>query len=235
MCDPLTIAGIALTAGSTAINTIASGKVNSARNDAMAAERIRQHTLDQEAAGVNTKSQDRYQDFQGKQDKASTDLGKYFTSQDVAEPTAESALPTSASNIVVQEEAKQRGKAQDFTDKTGNALGNLRAFGDVLGDTSRGQARDAGYIGQINGFKQGSSGVLPYELDSASHAGDGLKLFGDILGGVGGITTKAGIVGKPAVPSTLSSVIGYNPAGSYFPAAPSSGLGGSLGRLFGGV
>lgn len=235
MCDPLTIAGIALTAGSTAVNTIANNKVNAARNDALQAERIRQQGLDKEASGINTQSQDRYQDFQGKQDQAGTDLGKYFTSQDVTEPTAEAALPTSASNIVVQEEAKQRGKAQDFTDKTGNALGQLRAFGDVLGDTSRGQARDAGYLGQINGFKQGSSNVLPYELDQASHAGDGLKLFGDVLGGVGGITTKAGIVGKQTMPTSLGQVIGYSPGASTFPSAPNASLGNSLSRLFGGV
>lgn len=209
--------------------------MNAARNDALAAESIRQKSLDKEAAGINTTSQNRYQDFQGQQAKDATDLGKYFTDQQVAEPTAEAALPTSASNIVVQEEAKQRGQAQDFTNKTGNALGQLRAFGDVLGNTSRGQARDAGYIGQIGDFKQGSSNVLPYELDQASHAGDGLKLFGDILGGVGGVTTKAGIVGGQTSPSSLGAVIGYNPSASAFPAAPTPSLGSSLGRLFGGV
>ena len=40
MCDPITIAGIALTVGSTVANTIAQNKVQAARNNAMAAERI---------------------------------------------------------------------------------------------------------------------------------------------------------------------------------------------------
>lgn len=42
MCDPITIAGIALTAGSTIANTIAANRVQRARDDALAAERIRQ-------------------------------------------------------------------------------------------------------------------------------------------------------------------------------------------------
>ncbi|AAL44650.1 hypothetical protein EN41_19925 [Agrobacterium tumefaciens] len=61
------------------------------------------------------------------------------------------------------------------------ALGRLRAFGDVLGENSRLQARDASQIGQIGGFKRGSSNVMAYELDAANQKGNGLKLFGDAL------------------------------------------------------
>jgi hypothetical protein len=71
----------------------------------------------------------------------------------------------------------------------------LRAFGDILGDTSRLQARDASQVGTIGSFKRGSSAVLPLELDEANHAGDGMKVFGDLLGGFGGIATSAGLSG----------------------------------------
>lgn len=195
MCDPLTIAGVALTAGSTVANYAAQQKVQRARDDAMAAERIRQQGLDKEAAALNTQSQDRYQDFEGQQDQKAGQLAEYFTGQDVAEPSAEAALPTSASNITVAEEAKQRAGAKAFTDRSGQALGELRSFGDLMGGLGRLQARDATEIGQIGGFKRGSSGVLSYELDDASRAGDGLKLFGDILGGVGGLATSSGLSG----------------------------------------
>lgn len=161
----------------------------------MAAERIRQGTLDQEAQALNAQSQDRYQDFEGKQTERSTQLADYFTGQDVPEPTAEVAIPTTASNITVKEEAKQRGQATDFTNRTGAALGNLRSFGDLLADTSRLQARDAGLIGQLGGFKRGSSNVLGYELDDASQAGNGMKMFGDLAGGFGGVALNAGLSG----------------------------------------
>lgn len=194
MCDPITIAGAALTAISTGANAIAQNKVAAARNDALHAERIRQRGFDQEAAALNAHSQDQYQDFGGQQAQKSSSLADYFTqAQQTPEPTAAQALPASSSNLVVNEEAAQRADARASTDKSAAALGQLRSFGDVLGDLSRTQARDAGYIGQIGSFKKGSSAVLPYELDAASQKANGLKLFADITGGLGSIGTAYGI------------------------------------------
>lgn len=96
----------------------------------------------------------------------------------------------------MREEQKQRGQARDFTDETGAALGNLRAFGDLLGGIGREQAQDAGLLGQVNRFKQGSSGVLNLELDEASRAGSGLRLLGDVLGLGGGMAVSSGLNGK---------------------------------------
>lgn len=204
MCDPVTIAGIALTAGSTVVNSMAAGKAQRARDDALAAERIRQTGLDREAQALNTQSQDRYTDFSGQQDERSKELGDYFTEQQIekgsaneqaAQDMADAALPTSTSNITMAEENNQRGKAREFSNAQGEALGNLRAFGDLLGEVGRYQARDASQIGQIGGFKRGSAGVLPYELDAASHTADDMKLFGDILGLGGSVGTAAGLGG----------------------------------------
>jgi hypothetical protein len=235
MCDPLTIAGIALTAGSTVVNGMAASKVAKARDSALAAERMRQNTLDKEASALNLQSQDRYQNFEGQQSQEATKLGDYFAGQTTAEPTAAEALPAASSNITVQEENKQRDKARDFTDKTGAALGNLRAFGDLLGTIGRSQARDAGLIGQIGGFKAGSSNVLPFELDEASQKGNGLKMLGDILGGVGSVATGAGLsggsifgIGAKAAAPTIS--------GTMKAMAPAAGASGTLrlSSLYGG-
>jgi hypothetical protein len=195
MCDPVTIAGVALTGLSTGLNYAAQAKAQNARDDAMAAERIRQSGLDKEADALNVQSQERYEGFEGKQDERSSSLADFFTSQQVPEPGAAEALPASSSNIAVRNEQKERGKAKEFTDRTGTALGELRSFGDLLGGIGRDQARDAGLIGQIGGFKRGSSGVLPFELDAASHAGDGLGLFADLAGGAGGLATSYGLSG----------------------------------------
>lgn len=203
MCDPLTIAGIALTAGSTVANSIAQNKIRRARDDSLAAERIRQGGLDREADAINLRSQDRYQDFEGQQDDRSGELTDYFNDQTEAAGQANAAAsealiaPQSGSDITVREEANQRGKAREFTDQQGEALGSLRAFGDLLGEVSRSQARDASLIGQIGGFKRGSSSVLPYELDAAMSAGDGAKTFGDILGLGGSVAMGAGLTRGP--------------------------------------
>jgi hypothetical protein len=192
----LTIAGIGLSVGGTVANYAANQRVESARNDALAAERIRQQGLDREAAALNTASQDRYQDFAPQQAETAAGLGEYFAGEQVAEPTAAEALPTSTSNITVREEQNQRQQARDFTNNQGAALGQLRSFGDLLGGIGREQARDASQIGQIGGFKTGSAGVRPYELDAASQAGNGMKFFGDVLGGLGSVGLNAGLSGR---------------------------------------
>jgi len=84
------------------------------------------------------------------------------------------------------------------------ALARLRSFGDVLGSIGRLNARDAGVLQQISGFKMGSNNALPYELDAAQQQGSGLRLLGDVLGGAGQIAVGAGLQGAPA--GTASTV-----------------------------
>ena len=197
MCDPVTIGGIALQGASMLANKSADSKVEKARRSAMTAERIRQTGLDREAEALNHASRDRYNNFGEQQADKSVELGDFFKTQNEALP-AESAgqsepMPTSSSNIVVQERAKQQGKAKAFSDQQAGALGDLRAFGDLLGGISLKQGSDAAQIGSIGGFKRGSANVLPLELEGANAAGDKMKMFGDILGGVGSLATGAGI------------------------------------------
>lgn len=214
MCDPLTIAGIAMTAGSLAANQSAASKVAKARDSAIEAENIRQRGYDQEALALNEQSQGRYGDFKGKQDQKGKSLSDYFEGQ--AKPVSESGgtgeplMPLSASNVVVQEEAKQLGKARQFGSQQDQALANMRAFGDLLGGISRDQANDAARIGIVGSFKKGSSGVLPLELEAANSAGAKMKMFGDILGAAGTVTTMAGLGG------------GWDKLSGWFSSAPAS-------------
>lgn len=198
---------------------MAASKANAAREDVLAAERIRQQGYDQEAQGLNKKSREQYTDFGGKQEAKAKSLGDYFTAPapDGVNQDAAAALPsTDSSDIVTQEMDKQANAARMFTDQQGAALGNLRAFGDTLGDTSREQGRNASLVGQIGGFKRGSSNITPLELDKASQAGSGLQLFGDILGGLGSIGTSYGLTKGPAVAKAGASLA---PATSLRPMA----------------
>lgn len=235
MCDLITAAGIALSGAGALANSRAQSKVAKARSATLAQERARQDALETEAGKLNTQSQDRYQDFGGQQDAKAQELGDYFSAQTVApDGVNDSAnLPRSSSNIVLAEDTKQRGEARDFTNKTGAALGNLRAFGDHLGSISRAQARDAGQIGQIGGFMRGSSSILPYELEAANSAGDGAKLFGDILSGAGSLATSAGITGPgKAMLGTASDPWAYSRvAGATLPTQQKK-LGMSLGSIY---
>lgn len=216
MCEPATIAALALSAGSALANNMAQQKAAKAQDRVMAAERIRQNRFDQEAAALNTQSQDRYKDFEGTQGETANDLAQYFQGQqaqaaDAAGVGARDLLPASSSNLVVRDEGQKRDLADAFSDRQGAALGNLRAFGQTIGDVGRLQARDASQIGQIGGFKRGSAGILPMELDRASQAGNGMKAFADVLNlasaGVGGMKNTSLFGSTP----TVTAAPAYDP------------------------
>ena len=179
MCDPLVIAGAVLTVGSTVANTIASNQQRKARDDALAAERIRQRGFDQESDALNLTARERYEDAPAQQDEKTSDLAAMFTEQQG--PPAPALLPTSGSQLVNREETQQRGAAKDFTNQQGENLARLRSFGETFGDIGRLQARDAGLLGQINSFRQNSQNVLPLELDAAQQKGAGARTLADIF------------------------------------------------------
>lgn len=195
---------------STVANSVGASKAASARNDALAAERIRQRGYDKEAAAINQNSQDLYSNFDADQTQKASDLGQYFQDQKIsdananADATAASTIPQSGSPLTVHETQKQSDAATAFTDQRGQALGNLRAFGDVLGTDSRLQGRNAALIGQIGGFKQGSSNVLPLELDAAQSAGSGYQTLGDVLQLGSSLAVNKGISSNPKTASSLN-------------------------------
>lgn len=226
MCDPITLSGLALTVGSTVANTTAANKAANAREDVLAAERIRQGGLDKQAEALNTQSQDRYQDVEGQQQAKARDLSDFFTgpaTAGAANDAAAAVMPSDTSDVTVREMQKQTDAAQDFTGRQAASLANLRSFGDMLGDTARLQARDASQIGQIGGFKRGSSDITPLELDAASQKGAGLRFLGDLLGGAGSLATGYGLTKGGATPifgaKAAATSAGAAPATSIIPRA----------------
>lgn len=194
MCTPSILAGIALTAGSMVANNVAQGQIDNARSEVLATEARRQSGFNREVEQLNTQSQDRYVGFEPQQEQRATELADMFAT-DVTDPNNASVIPGSSSNIVNQETDARVGEAQDYVDQQSGALAEMRSFGDVLGSTSLLQARDATKVGQVGGFKQGSQGVVPYELDDAGKSGDGMKMFADVLRIAGTTMTGAGIGG----------------------------------------
>lgn len=206
MCEPITLAGIALSIAGTVVNSVAASQVAEARASAMEAERQRQKGYQDEAAALNQQSLKRYSSAEPDIAAASQKAGDTIKStQDHtadANALSGSQMPTSSSDIVNTENAKQMAKSNAYTGQQAGALGNLRGFGDMLGEASRGQAQDAMKVAQIGGFEKGSSNALSYELEAANQAGNGMKTFGDILGGLGSVGTSYGIgsaakAGKP--------------------------------------
>lgn len=145
---------------------------------------------------MNTRSQDRFENVEGQREEKATALGDFFNAP--VEPGAANeaaAMPQSSNSIVTREMDRKSDEAQEFVGQQGRALAQMRSFGDFLGDTSRLQGRDASLVGQIGGFKRGSSNITPLELDAASQKGAGLRTLGDIMGGLGSIGLTAGLTG----------------------------------------
>jgi hypothetical protein len=160
----------------------------------LAQELIRQQSFDRQAHQINEQSRERFVGFKPQQAERAASIGDELASR-VADPNAASAgvMPSSSSDVVNQESAKQVGEAQAFVDQQTGAMAEMRSLGDLLGEKARLQGRDASQIGTINSFKQGSQNVVPIELDQAAKAGDGWRMFADILGGIGSIGTSYGI------------------------------------------
>lgn len=178
---------------------MAASRAAKARDQALGAERIRQRGFDQEADALNSRSQENFEGFEGKREAKSEALGDYFTTEVPTGPnaTAASVMPSATNDIVTREMNKKSGEAKRFTDQQAGALAEMRSFGDLLGENSRAMARDGSEISQIGGFKRGSSNILPLEMEAAAQKGQGLRTFGDILGGVGGIALNAGLTRGP--------------------------------------
>lgn len=227
------------TLGSIGANYFANKKAQDARSDTLAAERIRQKQLDQEANATNAQSRERYLDFDKQQNERRLDLKEMFQSTEEAPPIApQVAVPQSGNVTISTRAAGEDAKAKNFTDQRAEALAAFRAFGDLLGGIGREQARDAQDINMISGFKRGSQSVLPLELEAASEKGSGLRMLGDLFSlgsaatmgpalsgtaaGSGGWLARMFGGGKPL--SATNIVTKTAPVGATFGGQPATGL-----------
>lgn len=210
MCEPATLAlvgtGLAAQFGGTMMNAEAAGADAAARNRALQQARFEQANFDRESDGITNRQRDRYANTNGQMTDRAQSVADAYRSNSSATPSegvTTGAIPASSSNITLQEGKKQGDKVEAFNTQQGQALANLRSFGDVIGETGRGISRDRGDLGMIGGFRQGSANLTPLFLDAATHAGDGQRQLGDIFKGVGQIATTAGLSGGGSTISNL--------------------------------
>lgn len=162
----------------------------------MAAERTRQARLDDEARGVNQQARNRFENVGEQQEAKATELTEEFTGEANRGADLISAmLPQTSSNITMQNDERERGEATDFANQQGGAMARMRSFADLFGGFGRDTAQDASQIGMLGGFKQGSQGALPFELEAASMKGGNLRMAADLMSGLGSIGLNAGLSG----------------------------------------
>lgn len=226
----------ALMAASAGANYIGSKKAQGAQQDAMQAERIRQKKYDKQAYQTNDKSRERYKDFEGQAAQQETSLADLYAQDAPEAPIA--TMPTS-SNISVARGAEEMGKAKAETDDRGRRRAALMSLGETFGGIDRGLSDDFSHLNQIDSFRRGSQGVLPLELEEAQNAGNGWRLAGDILGGVGSIASMGALTGAeiPGLPGIFAGSAPIAAGGAMRPMPrpkPGAVGGGGLLSLFGG-
>jgi hypothetical protein len=225
--DPITLAiiGAGLTAGGSFLDSGAQDSINAARSRVINAERGRQAGSDAEAKGVTDKSLGRYGNFDTQQNNDATRLSDFFKTQVTTPntPYTTAPLPPVASDQVAREVNNKTGIADAYVNHQADTLGKLRSFGDLMGTIGRGQAQDTQQVGQIGGFKHGSSAVTNLELDNANRAGNTQKMWADIASGAGKVALTAGLGGAfaPAAAVAGAPMNILPAAASFTPSAPS--------------
>ncbi len=197
MCDPISIAGVALTVGSTLLSQRAASKVQKARNNASSAEALRQEefrrqqaaAFDDTSKGFNRKDQEAGIDTAAlaREDSFTENL-RTFSPGDV--PTAGSA-PRIVRENLANELNRSLGEGKSFAKRLARfGASGENQFGNqvTLGRGAQDQAR-------LGGFSAGSSGILPLEFQAANQKGAGLRTAADITGALGSVANLAGAVG----------------------------------------
>lgn len=185
---------------------MASNSDAAARNSVLSNEITRNRQLNQNAAAVNAHSEAQFENFVPQQTDRAKQLGDYFGGDSASKPDAATSgvMPTSSSDIVNQDETKQLAKVDNYATQQAGALGELRSFGDLLGDKTRTQARDASQVGQIgNDMKGYATNVVPYQLDAAKHSGDTARTLGDVLALGGSLASGVSVMRNPTSLSFL--------------------------------
>jgi len=201
MCDPLTIAGLTLSAAGTMYGQHQQAKnakrVAGAVNDVTADNFARQDVLGNEA---RTQFGDVLAKFDpSKQaDNETRAQTKREGLSDAAIAQVNPYAPTSGSapSIVKNEVARKVAEAGDSARAQGARGAKISSFGDVLFGMGRNLDESRSRIGETGGFARGTAALLPIERSSAAAnafkapgpLGDLLKLggLGATLYGVGG-------------------------------------------------
>lgn len=226
MCDwtsaGLAGAGLLSSFAGSAMNAGAADQVAQARAGALRTHRYQQRNFDEESDRLTRQERARYDNAQGQIDTRAQSVADMYRGNNASLPNSgptAGAIPTSSSNLTVQEGKKQQSKVAAFGNQQGDALANLRSFGDVLGEAGRGVNRDRADLANVGNFKQGSASVLPLGLDAASYAGEDQRQLADMFSGVGKIATTVGLSRGPgiSIKKTGSTPIPFQSiAGSYY-------------------
>ena len=186
MCDPVTAALMAASAGATySGNKRAQRKMEGAataeRSRQKAFAEGQQNALD---ASINNRN---YTNSQKSINDAKSALQKDYTANDNGatgfgvDAGAPEIAAGSDNQTVSDSYSRGEGRAKTAANENATRMAALQAFGNTMQNQQLANTRYAQDSAVLANMAQGSMGVLPYELQAASHAGDSLKTIGQVL------------------------------------------------------
>lgn len=218
MCDPISIAGAALTGAGMAENAIGSNAVQSSINSAEQQEQYLNGVQQQRINQANSAALGNYSNFQQGQTAEGKSLGDFLQANSTgAAPPKSYMAPTDANTQ--NELSTQNSIGNALGTQQARSLGNVRSFGDYLASANRGAARNLQTADQGANFMQGNANVLGLQLHDAQQAGNTNSLLGSIGTALGGLGIKAGISGAGSKLGNL-----FAPSVAAANGIPSSGL-----------
>lgn len=206
MCDPLTIAGLALTAGSFVTSAFANNQVEDARSKVALAETTRQEDLQRRAIGKVDAATERFTPEilnQGIEQAAQARTDRLQNNAEGAGDQSPNDLPLTASapRIVRETAARELNKGLEEGKSFAARLGRLGAFGENQFQNRLDLGRLSETLGQIGTESRNSAAITPLEFQTANRRGDTLGGISDILGGLGSA-------------ANLGSAVGFSPFGT---------------------
>lgn len=205
MCDPVSLS-LGLTAAGTAAQAAGQSKARSAIANAQAAERQRQQGYQQQSNDLFNESLSHASagnqaggQLAHEADRKSAYANANAGSAPVNVSNQEYAGNPQANAIINSENARESAKAMGVANQAGDAKALLQGFGDQQASNDIYNKRMSQQQAQIGNFMQGSSSILPWEVEAAQRKGDTLKNIGDLMslgGAVTGMGAGAGWWGK---------------------------------------
>ncbi len=198
MCYPLAIAALALTAAGTGLSIAGQNAANSAREKALSNSVKEQDQSRNEASAIfnqNTANQTPADYQKNIKDAATQREGEYQAAQQSA-PGLVNLPKQGESPTVVNEANRKFSDLSMFRNQQNQQAALLAGYGDAQFGQNLANNRVGQDLGRVSNFAEGNLRTLPFELDSAGHAGDSLRLGGTIasaLGTIAGLGAASGI------------------------------------------
>jgi hypothetical protein len=239
--DALLVAGLAATVAGTGMGIAGNEEAQAAMSSVRTAERKRQDELQNEANSVFKKSLStsgadmaKNKIAQGANQRQSV----YNALKQVAEPIAGAPLPEdSNANPIVGDDAtagaarRARARGGAWSALNSEAAAREGGYQDYEAEQALNNAEASRRLAVINNRARGWAGIMPTELEVASHKGDALSGWGQLVSALGSTAGMAGAVGVgsgAAAPTMVQMnaaadpTIITTPAAEYNPGAWSS-------------